>query len=236
MGSRVEPYFILTAEKVRGPNELPASQNKHVDCVIQDNVTNVPTTPPPSGISGKTGPDAELNIIPKLLKKKNGVDKYKSPITDDNVNKKMELIKEKLERSRKRFNDQKLKPGEIIDLRCEQTNRHSDDDKEIDAFKGSVSDTDPMMAVVENTRETNSPYIYFVVSKEDMADVDEKMLSKSAGKRRRLRIVEDNRMKRDRKECQTSTAKRVGLARELGLKSSLISKSEYNQGLSLIHI
>ncbi|XP_045187808.2 uncharacterized protein LOC123545543 [Mercenaria mercenaria] len=223
MGSRIKPYFILTAEKVTDPKEIKDFIEQN-DCDIKE---NIPTTPPPSGVSGKSGLDIELNTRHRISKKEKGFVKYKIPMKEvrkkGNLNKKMELIKEKLEKSRERFKEQK-RSNEELNLTCEPTRSQKDVDTPATAFKfeRSVSDVTP----VKSTEE-NSPYTYFVVSDDNSADITPgKVVSKSADKRRRLRIVEENRLKRDRKEGQKPFVKRNGLARELGLKSSIIPKSD----------
>lgn len=230
MGSKVEPYFILTAEKVRNPKELKELSTKQIDTVVQD---NLPRTPPPSGVSGNTGVDIVLNTIPKTKKK--GFVKYKIPVKEfrkkEKLSKKMELIKEKLEKSRERFNELKRSKGEV-DLKCEPNGTNVNGDIYANPFKleRSVSDITHTMTSTKK-HETSSPYVYFVVTEEENEEEnDGKVVSKSAGKRRRLRIVEENRLKRDRIERLNPSAKKCGIARELGLKSNILVKDESRQG------
>lgn len=233
MGSKVEPYFILTAEKVTNPKELEKINTERLQNRLEVDRTP-PITPAPSGVSGNTARvDGFGNRFKK--KKKKHVVRYKIPVKEvrqkDSMNKRMELIKEKLEKSRERFNLQKSKQGSC-DLKCEPSEAVVEE--EVDGmFKldRSVSDMGPSAVVRKTDAAGNSPYVYFVVSEERLKDptlVNEKgerITSRSADKRRRVRIVEENRLKRDKKEKQSQSAKMRTLAREIGLKCTPVSKS-----------
>lgn len=221
MGSKIEPYFILTAEKVTDPRELK-SIISHDDTETPE---KLPTTPPPSGVSGQTGTDIHLKLGTKFSKKKKGFVKYKIPIKEirrkETLNKKMEIIKEKLEKSRERF---KKRGEEEINLICGPSLLNKDHTSVANTLKleRSVSD----MTHVKQS-ERNSPYAYFVVSEEDIKEeAIGKVVSKSADKRRRVRNAEENRWKRERTDGQKSPGKKAGLARELGIKSCIKLKSD----------
>lgn len=229
MGSKVEPYFILTAEKIRDPKELQELEKKTIlETVLHE---NTPATPPPSGVSGNNGFELGPTENPHRKKK---IVKYKIPVKElkrkDSLNKRMELIKEKLEKSRERFHEQRSKREEL-DLKCEPSKSYLDEEGTvINPFKmdRSVSDLTHLKSGPGVKHELiSSSCVYFVVTDENLArEAGERIISKSAGKRRRVRRVEENRLKRDRRERQKPEAKKLGLAREVGLKSSLDSKSE----------
>ncbi|XP_060607508.1 uncharacterized protein LOC132759707 [Ruditapes philippinarum] len=221
MGSKIEPYFILTAEKVTDPRELQNIRNDE-----NDTPDKLPTTPPPSGVSGQTGTDIILKFGQKSSRKKKGFVKYKIPIKElrrkDTLNKKMEIIKEKLEKSRERFKGQ-TRSNEEINLMCGPAHLNKDLSSSVDTFKLDRSKSD--MSPVKQT-EGSSPYTYFVVSDDIKEDAIGKSVSKSADKRRRVRNAEENRWKRERTDGQKSPVKKVGLARELGIKSSIKLKPD----------
>lgn len=233
MGSKVEPYFILTAEKVTNPKEIEKLNAENLKSRLTAD-SSPPITPAPSGVSGNTARTDAFGQ--RFKKKKKRVVKYKIPVKEirqkDSLNKRMEMIKEKLEKSRERFYSQKNRQGGV-DLKCEASG-FSSDDEGTNTFKldRSVSDMGPNSLAKRNeTFAGSNPYVYFVVSEERLKDPSvvtesgERIMSKSADKRRRVRIVEENRLKRDKKEKQSPSEKIRTLAREIGLKSEPVSKS-----------
>lgn len=228
MGSKVEPYFILTAEKVVNPKEIEQIDAERLKNRLVAEPTP-PITPAPSGVSANTNRADGFGLRFKRNKKR--VVKYKIPVKEirqkDSMNKRMEMIKEKLEKSRHRFNLQKNKQGGI-DLKCEPISAVDEEGASTFKLDRSVSDVGPSALVKSNETNGsgNSPYVYFVVSEERLkdpaiiTDKGERITSKSADKKRRVRIVEENRLKRDRKEKQSQSEKMKTLAREIGLKNS----------------
>ncbi|KAH3857265.1 uncharacterized protein LOC127871366 [Dreissena polymorpha] len=237
MGARVQPYFILTAEKVTNPRDLETLQPiKPIKIGYLGDQIN-PLTPPPSGVSGSELGILALdeNLVEKKKNKKKKKVKYTISVREirkkSPLNKKLASIKEKLEKSRERINGQRAKLSDI-DLKCEPVNTSKADmsyDQATFPFRmdRSVSDMGPSsLAKSRNANLGSSPFVYFVVSEERIKDADfvledgDRVVSKSADKRRRVRLVEENRLKRDRKEKLSQSAKFRGLAREVGLNNN----------------
>ncbi|XP_052769295.1 uncharacterized protein LOC128209339 [Mya arenaria] len=234
MGSRVQPYFILTAEKVANPRE----EHKLGLQWAQDELLQSITTPapPPSGASSKVNGRSSFGKFPVLVVKRPKINrkvKYSISVKEvsktRSMNKRMEVIKEKLDKSRERFNENKLRQSDP-DFICEPRDASKADqcmnnDKH-PPFKldRSVSDMGPGLLVKPRKDDQgNNPFVYFVVSDEQIdnanllvEDGGDNLVSKSADKRRRVRLVEENRRKR---ELLTQSAKIRGLAREVGLKT-----------------
>ena len=225
MGSKVEPYFILTAEKVTNPKELERLEAERLKNRLETE-QSPPITPAPSGVSYNATRNGQ-----RLRKKGKRVVKYKIPVREirqkDNINKRMEMIKEKLEKSRERFNSEKNRVGDL-ELICEPGGVIEEEPSGMYKLDRAVTDLEPTGS--DKRKESNdsdtNPYVYFVVSEERLKDPSimnekgEKITSKSADKRRRVRIVEENRLKRDKKEKQSQSEKMKTLAREYGLKNS----------------
>ena len=224
MGSKVEPYFILTAEKLPNPKESVSLYPEKTP----------PITPAPSGAFSSL---VEEETLLKKSKLKAKFIKYTIPVKEVRkkvkLTRKMELIKQKLEKSRERFNLKKRVETDP-DLKCEPGVFGNKDTSELPyKMDRSVSDLTPMVKDKENQGGA-TPFVYFVVSEEQLRDsydsvtleTGEKIKSKSADKRRRVRIVEENRLKMKEKK---GAAKMQGLAREIGLKSDIDSKPESRQ-------
>jgi len=250
MGSKVQPYFILTAEKVVDPREADRLEQQLLHEQLNKRALFPTPAPPPSSNSAlypglASATEFPILVLNKSKNKKKRKVKYKITVKEVRkkgpMNKRMQMIKEKLEKSREMMNNQKVKDAEP-DLKCENSKpqvktdevpEYGDITKPLFKLDRSVSDMGPN-ALVKTRRDGPgpSPFVYFVVSEETIEDTsllvnedgDKLVFSKSADKRRRLRTVEDNRMKRDRCGQLSQSAKMRNLAREVGLKTN-VSKS-----------
>ncbi|KAL4237969.1 hypothetical protein ACF0H5_002679 [Mactra antiquata] len=217
MSSKVAPYFILTAEKVVDPNEIKELEQKHIDSLC----TDVPTTPPSSRLT---------EFSPILYKgRKRGFVKYKIPVKEirkkETLNKKMELIKEKLEQSRERFKEQKQRQTDLT-ISCDpQTNSWYDPDKKVGlpALDDADNLGESFSPSKENRRADGQPYVYFVVS-DNINESAVPRKPKHSGKRRST-MKEKNESNKEK-----AKVKIIGLAREMGLKTTIELKPESRQG------
>ena len=224
MGSAVLPYFISSQEKFtfsNDPGNLTPEQ-VHAQNAID---RTPPITPAPSANTSAKRKERR----PKSKK----VLKYKIPELKrhESVRKKMEIIKEKLEKSRERYKERQRLQEESELKECGPTIIGLDEHGDIPKLDRSMSDLGPSVSSRYPTKRADGsfPYVYFVVSQDTVAESEEfglesdenEQIVKSAKVRRRKIFMEQNRK---RKEKQAQTAKIQGIARELGLKSNPIPK------------
>lgn len=223
MSSKVAPYFILTAEKVVDRNEIKELQHQHIDSLG----TDVPTTPPCSRVTDEIKNSFDDYSSGYVRRRKKGYVKYKIPVKEvrrkENLNRKMELIKEKLEMSRERFKEQKQKHNDLT-ITCEPTQGWFDPNKKSHFAKMDDSDQNDGKeeSTNENKKADGQPYVYFVVS-DDANEAKEKIKMKHSAKRRSA-LKERNSSNKGR-----TSANIIGLAREIGLKSNIEVKPESRQ-------
>ena len=215
MGSSVLPYFISSSEKFTLPKPI-----KPLPAELDEDDRTPPITPTPSA-------STDLKGRQKSKKK----ERYKPPVAKrhESTRKKMEIIKERLEKSRERYRERR-RLQEESELNCGPTVIGLDDNGDIPKLDRSMSDLGPSISDRYPTKRADGsfPYVYFVVSQDTIAESEEFGLE-SDGNQQIVRNVRNRRRKiymeqhKKKKEKQAKAAKMQGIAREMGLKSSSIA-------------